>query len=185
MIPSGEIRNGMAIREDRVIYLVTECQQVKPGKGTAFARTRLKNIRTGAVLERTYKSADKVEDIRVERREAQYQYSDGTILYVMDMISFEQIAVPAALLADGLGFLKDNTTVSLMTTEEGVIGAEMPNFVNLEVVETDPGVRGDTATGGTKPARLESGGTVQVPLFVNTGDVLKVDTRTKTYVERV
>lgn len=185
MISSGEIRNGMAIREDREIYLVTECQQVKPGKGTAFARTRLKNIRTGAVVERTYKSSEKVEDIRVERREAQYQYSDGTILYMMDTASYEQIPVPAAFLGDGRDFLKDNTTVALMTTEEGVIGAEMPNFVNLEVVETDPGVRGDTATGGTKPARLESGGTVQVPLFVSTGDVLKVDTRTKTYVERV
>ncbi|MBM3264972.1 MAG: elongation factor P [candidate division Zixibacteria bacterium] len=185
MLSATDIRNGMAIREDREIYLVTECQHVKPGKGTAFARVRLKNIRSGSVVERTYKSAEKVDDVRVERREVQYQYSDGATYFMMDLESYEQIPVTESLLGDGRLFLKDSLTLNLLMTEEGVVGVEMPNFVVLTVVETDPGVRGDTATGGTKPAALESGATVQVPLFVNTRDVLKVDTRTKTYVERV
>lgn len=185
MMASSDIRNGLAIREDREIYLVTESQHVKPGKGTAFARVRLKNIRTGSVMERTYKAADKVDDVRVERRDVQYQYSDGTTYFMMDLESYEQIPVMESLLGDGKLFLKDSLTLSLLMTEEGVIGVEMPNFVVMAVVETDPGVRGDTATGGTKPAVLESGAIVQVPFFINVGDVLKVDTRTKTYVERV
>jgi elongation factor P len=185
MIGATDLRNGMAIRAEGEVYLLTECQHVKPGKGTAFVRARLKNVRSGAVVEKTYKAADKVDDVRVERREVQYQYNDGSAYYMMDLETYEQIPVMESLLGDSRLFLKDNTTLNLLMTDAGVLGVEMPNFVVLEVVETEPGVRGDTATGGTKPATLESGAVVQVPLFINVGDVLRIDTRTRAYVERV
>lgn len=185
MVGAMELRNGMAIRVDNGVFLLTECNQVKPGKGTAFVRARLKNVRTGAVIDKTYKASEKIEDVRVERRASQYQYTDGDSYYMMDLETYEQVPVAASLLGDDTLFLKDSMTISLLTTDQGVVGIEMPNFVELQVTETDPGVRGDTATGGTKPARLESGGVVQVPLFINIGDVLKIDIRTKSYVERV
>lgn len=185
MAAATDLRNGMTILMDGEIYLLAECQQVKPGKGSAFVRTRLKNVRTGAVLDRTFKASDRVEEVRVERRQVQYQYHDGDLYYMMDLASYEQIPVSPSLLGDGVLFLKDNLTLNLLMTEHEVIGVELPFFVELRVVETDPGMRGDTATGGTKPATLESGAVVQVPLFINIGDELKLDTRTKTYVERV
>ncbi|MBI4552930.1 MAG: elongation factor P [Candidatus Latescibacteria bacterium] len=185
MIAATDLRNGMTILVDGDIYLLTECQQVKPGKGSAFVRARMKNVRTGSVIDRTFKAADRVDDVRVERRQVQYQYTDGDLYYMMDLASYEQIPVSASLLGDAVLFLKDNLTLNLLMTEHEVIGMEMPFFVELRVAETEPGIRGDTATGGTKPARLESGAVVQVPLFINVGDMLKLDTRTKTYVERV
>ena len=184
MVSATNLRSGMALRVDNEVYLVTECEHVKPGKGTAFSRIRMKHIRTGSVIDKTYKAADKVEDVRVERRASQYQYNDSAIYYMMDLESFDQVPVEQGLLGDETLFIKDNMTINLLTTDQEVVGIEMPNFVELEVTQTEPGVRGDTATGGTKPATLESGGVVQVPLFINIGDVLKIDTRTKEYVER-
>ena len=185
MISATDLRNGMTIRIDGGVYLLTECEHVKPGKGTAFSRIRLKHIHSGSVIDRTYKASDKVEDVRVERRDSQYQYTDGIFYYMMDMETYEQVPVDEAMLGDNKDLIKDSMNLSLLTTDEGVVGIEMPNFVNLEVKQTDPGIRGDTATGGTKPATLESGAVVQVPLFINNGDVLRIDTRTRQYVERV
>ena len=185
MVPATDLRTGMALRVDKAVYLVTDCEHVKPGKGSAFSRIRMKHIRSGSVIDKTYKAADKVEDVRVERRASQYQYNDDQMYYMMDLESYDQIPVEKDMLGAETLFIKDSMTINLLTTEEGVVGIEMPNFVELEVTETEPGVRGDTATGGSKPATLESGGTVQVPLFINIGDVLKIDTRTKAYVERV
>ena len=185
MVGATDLKNGMAIRVDDGTFLLTECEHVKPGKGTAFVRTRLKNMRTGAVIDKTYKASDKMEDVRVERRASQYQYNDGETYYMMDLETYEQVPVEASLMGDDKLYLKDSLTLNLLTSDEGVLGVEMPNFVSLEVESTDPGVRGDTATGGTKPATLESGAVVQVPLFINIGDVLKIDVRTKEYVERV
>ncbi|MBT5872985.1 MAG: elongation factor P [Candidatus Latescibacteria bacterium] len=185
MIPATNLRTGMALIENNSVYLVTECEHVKPGKGTAFSRIRMKHIRSGSVIDKTFKAADKVDDVRVERRDSQYQYNDGHMYYMMDLETYDQVPVEKDMLGAETLFIKDSMTISLLTTDQGVVGIEMPNFVELEVTETEPGVRGDTATGGTKPATLESGGVVQVPLFVNIGDVLKIDTRTKAYVERV
>lgn len=185
MVAATDLRNGMTILVDGEIYLLTECQQVKPGKGSAFVRTRMKNVRTGAVIDRTFKASDRVDEVRVERRQVQYQYNDGDYYYMMDLASYEQIPVPKSLLGDVILFLKENLTLNLLMTDHEIIGVEMPFFVELRVVATDPGMRGDTATGGTKPATFETGAVVQVPLFINVGDTLKLDTRTKTYVERV
>lgn len=185
MISATDLRSGMTIRLDGAVFLLTECEHVKPGKGTAFSRIRLKHIHSGSVIDKTFKASDKVEDVRVERRDSQYQYTDGDTYYMMDMETYEQVPVSAAMLGDNKAFIKDSMNLNLLTTDEGIVGIEMPNFVELEVTQTDPGIRGDTATGGTKTATLESGAEVQVPLFINNGDVLRIDTRTKEYVERV
>jgi len=175
----------MTIRIDGSIYLITSCEHIKPGKGTAFSRTRLKHIHTGSVIDKTYKASDKLEDVRVERRKAQYQYTDGEMYYMMDFETYEQVPVNESIIGDNKDYFKDSMTLELLVADQGVVGIEMPNFIELEVTQTDPGIRGDTATGGTKSATLESGAAVQVPLFVNTGDVLRIDTRTREYVERV
>lgn len=185
MVNATDLRNGMTIRMDGEVYLLTECEHVKPGKGTAFSRVRLKHIHSGSVIDKTFKASDKVEDVRVERRASQYQYSDGELYYMMDLETYDQVPVAEAMLGENRHFMKDSMTLNLLTTDVGVVGVEMPNFVDLEVTQTDPGLRGDTATGGTKPATLESGAVVQVPLFINNGDVLRIDTRTREYVERV
>ena len=175
----------MTIRIDGSIYLITGCEHIKPGKGTAFSRTRLKHIHTGSVIDKTYKASDKLEDVRVERRKAQYQYTDGEMYYMMDFETYEQVPVNESIIGDNKDYFKDSMTLELLVADQGVVGIEMPNFIEFEVTQTDPGIRGDTATGGTKSATLESGAAVQVPLFVNTGDVLRIDTRTREYVERV
>lgn len=185
MVSATDLRTGMALRIDGEIYTITECQHVKPGKGSAFTRLKIKRVKTGAVIDKTYKAADKLEDVRVERRPAQYQYNDSDTYYMMDLETYDQVPITAQLLGDATLFLKDGLTVDLLTTEDEVVGVEMPNFVELQVISTEPGVRGDTATGGTKPATLASGAVIQVPLFINEGDILKVDVRTKSYVERV
>lgn len=185
MVSTSEFRNGMVIRINGELFSIVGFQHVKPGKGVAFVRTRLKNIRTGAVLDQTFRSGDKVEDVRLERKAMQYLYGADEVHYFMDVETYDQIALFREAIGEALEFLKENETVSVLTVDGEPIGVELPFFVDLKVVQTDPGVRGDTATGGSKPATLETGAVVQVPLFMNEGDVIKVDTRTGAYIERV
>ena len=185
MADTSNFRNGFTIKLDSELFTIVEFQHVKPGKGNAFVRTRLKNAHTGAVIDRTFRSGDKVEEIRIERRESQFLYAEGEDYHFMDSESFEQSIIAEAMVGDGAKLLKENETVSVLVAEERAIGVELPNFVEIEVTQTDPGVRGDTATGSVKPATLATGAVVSVPLFVNQGDVLKIDTRTGGYVERV
>jgi len=166
------------------LFSIVEFQHVKPGKGVAFVRTKLKNIQSGSVIERTFRSGDKVEGVRVEKREMQYLYAEADLFHFMDNESFEQLAVDRGLIGDGAGLLKESNNAYVLMAENKPIGVELPNFVQLQVVHTEPGVKGDTATGAVKPATLETGAVVSVPLFVNQGDILKVDTRTGDYVER-
>jgi elongation factor P len=181
---TAEFRNGLVMRLDGVLFQIVYFQHVKPGKGGAFVRTKLRNVLTGAVVERTFRAGERVEDVRLERRPLQYLYTSGDIYYFMDLESFEQHPVGAATVAQQIRFLKEGITVDALFHEGRILLIELPNFLELEVTETDPGVRGDTATGGTKPATLETGAVVQVPLFVNTGDRIKVDTRSGEYLTR-
>lgn len=181
----NDLRNGLVIRLDNVLYAITDCQHVKPGKGGAFARTKLKRVTDGAVIDRTFRSKDTIESVRLEDRDMQYMYNDGTLLYFMDNETFEQHGLSENLVSDGLKFLKEGETIKVKVDENTPLAIELPTFVELKIVETDPGLRGDTASGGSKPATLETGGVVQVPLFVENGTTIKVDTRTGTYVERV
>jgi len=185
MADTTDFRNGFTMLLDGEYLQIVEFQHVKPGKGSAFVRTRLRNVQTGAVLDRTFRSGDKVEEVRLEKREMQFLYRDGELFYFMDMGTYEQTGIPAALLGEHAGLLKENEIAYVLIARDKPIGVELPNFVQLRVVHTEPGVRGDTATGAVKPAILETGYQVQVPLFINEGDVLKIDTRTGTYVERV
>ncbi|HHV78958.1 MAG TPA: elongation factor P [Firmicutes bacterium] len=185
MISTNDFRTGVTIELDGEVYSVVEFQHVKPGKGSAFVRTRLKNVRTGNVLEKTFAAGEKLPRAHLERREAQYLYSSGEEYVFMDTQSYEQLTLTAEQIGDGVKFLKENDTIWILTHEGKHIGVELPNFVDLKVVETEPGFKGDTATGGSKPAKLETGAVVKVPLFIDVGDVIKVDTRTGTYIERV
>jgi elongation factor P len=185
MAALNDLRNGLVIRLDGNLYTIVSCEHVKPGKGGAFARTKIKRITDGAVLERTFRSNETVEDVRLEERKMQYMYREGDLLVLMDNETFEQHSLSEDLTGDGMKFLKEGETVTVKVDGNTPLTIELPNFVVLEIVETDPGVRGDTATGGSKPAKLETGAVVQVPLFVKQGAVIRVDTRTGTYVERV
>lgn len=185
LISTNEFKTGVTIEYDGEVFSVVDFQHVKPGKGSAFVRTRLKNVRTGAVLERTFAAGEKLTKAHVERREFQFLYASGDEYYVMDTETFEQIPLTKAQIGDSIDFLKENMPVWLLTYAGTTLGVEIPNFVDLEVAETDPGFRGDTATGGSKPAKLETGAIIKVPLFVNRGDRIKVDTRSRTYIERV
>jgi len=167
------------------LFTIVEFQHVKPGKGMGFVRTRLKNVRTGAVLDRTFRSGEQVEEVRLERREMQFLYRSDDMLYFMDTETYEQFSVPVEAAGDAVLFLKEGEAASVFMDGDTPVGVEVPYFVELKVVETEPGVRGDTATGGSKPAKLETGLVVQVPLFVEEGDTVKVDTRTREYIERV
>jgi len=167
------------------LFTIVEFQHVKPGKGMGFVRTRLKNVRTGAVLDRTFRSGEQVEEVRLERREMQFLYRSDDMLYFMDTETYEQFSVPVDAAGDAVLFLKEGEAASVFMDGDTPVGVEVPYFVELKVVETEPGVRGDTATGGSKPAKLETGLVVQVPLFVEEGDTVKVDTRTREYIERV
>lgn len=184
MISVNDIRNGSTIEVDGDIYSVVEFLHVKPGKGAAFVRTKLKNIKTGGVVERTFRAGEKVPRALIERREMQYLYKSGSEYTFMDTESYEQTSIIEDKLGDGKWFLKENMMVTVISHSGQTIGVELPNTVELEVVETDPGFKGDTATGGTKPARLETGYSIQVPLFINVGDVLKIDTRSAQYIAR-
>ena len=185
MADTSDFRNGFTMVIDGTIFSIAEFQHVKPGKGGAFVRTKLRNVQPGAVLDRTFRSGDKVEDIRLEKREMQYLYSDGDLYHFMDMETYEQLGIASDILGEGANLLKENESAFLLMAENKPITAELPNFVNLEITHTEPGIKGDTATGAVKPATLETGAVVMVPLFVNQGDTLKIDTRTGEYVERV
>ena len=185
MATTADFRNGMVIRLDGDLWKIVYFQHVKPGKGGAFVRTRLKKVTTGQVVEKTFRAGERVEDVRLERRPMQFLYADDHHGYFMDQKTYEQVPISVDLLDTQRPYLKENIVCDVIGHEGGIIDVELPQFVEAEIVETDPGVRGDTATGGTKPARLETGAVVQVPLFVNRGEVIRVDTRTNTYLERV
>ncbi|MCL6593520.1 MAG: elongation factor P [Alicyclobacillus sp.] len=184
MISSNDFRTGTTIEVDGEIFRVIEFLHVKPGKGAAFVRTKLKNVKTGAVREQTFRAGEKVPRARIETREMQYLYNDGEFYTFMDTESFEQITIPKAQLEYELNFLKENMNCFVVMHEGQAIGIDLPNTVELKVIQTEPGIRGDTATGGSKPATVETGYTLQVPFFVNEGDVLVIDTRTGNYVSR-
>ncbi|MEW6755117.1 MAG: elongation factor P [Candidatus Latescibacterota bacterium] len=184
MADTSHFRNGFTMKLDGDIMQIVEFQHVKPGKGSAFVRTRLKNVQTGAVLDRTFRSGDKVEEVRIEKREMQYLYADSDILYFMDLDTYEQMGIPRSVVGGGASLLKENENAYVLIAEDRAIGVELPNFVVLQVTHTEPGVKGDTATGALKPATVETGYQVMVPLFVNRGDTLRIDTRTGQYVER-
>ncbi len=185
MYETSDIRRGLKIVLDGQPYAVIEHQFVKPGKGQAFTRTRLKNMLTGAVIDRTFRSGEKLQPADLEERHMQYLYADGDSYVFMDSQTYDQVSITAEQLGDNRFFLLDNTEVDVLFFEGKPIDVTPPTFVELKVVETEPGFKGDTASGATKPAKLETGLSVQVPLFVEEGDVLKVDTRTSKYVERV
>jgi elongation factor P len=185
MISTNQFRNGSAIRVDGKRFTILYFQHVKPGKGGAFVRTRLRNIDTGAVIERTFRAGEKLESVRTESRPMTYLYRDGDLLYFMDVETYEQIAVSLDVVGEATGYIVPNGTVSVLSADGEIVSVEPPAHVDLEVVETDPGLKGDTATGGTKPATLETALVVQVPLFVNVGDRVRVDTRTNEYLTRV
>jgi len=185
MISAGDFRNGVTFEEDGQVLQVVEFQHVKPGKGAAFVRTKLRNVITGAVIEKSYNPTAKVAQAFVERRDMQYLYNDGDLYYFMDLESFEQMPIGADALSDNFKFVKENETCKIVSYKGNVFAVEPPIFVELEVTETEPGIKGDTATNTLKPATLETGATIKVSLFINIGDVLKIDTRTGEYVERV
>lgn len=182
---TSDFRNGLSIIQDNEIYTIVEFQHVKPGKGGAFVRTKLRNARTGAVIEKTFRAGERMEQARLERRTMQYLYHQDDDYYLMDKDTFEQISVPRSLIGEPVKYLKDGMDVTVVDHNGNIISVEVPFFVELEVTMTEPGVRGDTAAGGSKPATLETGAVIQVPFFINIGDRVKVDTRTDTYLERV
>ena len=184
MISVNDLRTGLTIELDGDVYAVVDFLHVKPGKGAAFVRTKLRNVRTGFVVERTFTAGEKVPPARVETRDMQYLYASDNLFTFMDTESYDQIALPEEKLGDAVKFLKENMTISVQMYQGEAIGIQLPNTVELEVVETDPGLKGDTAAGGTKPATLETGAIVNVPLFINIGDVIAVDTRSKEYLKR-
>ena len=185
MITAGDFRNGVTFELDGQIFQIVEFQHVKPGKGAAFVRTKLKNVITGATVERTFNPTDKVEKAHIERKDMQYLYNDGDLYYFMDTETYEQMPLSVDKLGDALKFVKENMTVKILSHKNNVFGIEPPTFVELEITVTEPGFKGDTATGATKPATVETGAVIKVPLFVNTGDVVRIDTRTGEYMERV
>jgi elongation factor P len=185
MVSASEFRNGLTFEMDGQVMQVIEFQHVKPGKGAAFVRTKLRNVISGTVVERTFNPTDKFQPAYIERKEMQYLYNDGNLYYFMDAETYEQIPVNGDILGDDFRFVKENTNCKILAYKGNVFGVEVPLFVELEVTETEPGVRGDTATNATKPATLETGATIKVPLFVDTGDTIKIDTRTGAYLERV
>lgn len=185
MISVNDFRTGVTIELDGQAYQVIEFQHVKPGKGAAFVRAKLKNIRTGGTIEKTFRGGEKVAKAHLDRREMQYLYNDGEGYVCMDNENYEQITINGEDIGEGVKWLLENMNINVLFFQGNIMGVELPNFVELEVVETEPGVKGDTATGATKNATLETGAVVQVPLFVETGDKLRIDTRTGEYMERV
>jgi elongation factor P len=184
-VSTNDLKNGMALNLPEGLMTVVEFQHVKPGKGGAFVRTKLRNYRTGAVIERTYRADEKLQHAIIDKKEMQFLYRDGEDYTFMDNESFEQIQVPASDLGDSTKYMKEGDTVILPTYQDQVVGVDLPAAVELEVTQTDPGVQGDRVSGATKPATVETGLTVKVPLFVNQGDRIKVDTRTGEYLTRV
>ena len=184
MISAGDFRNGITFELDGNVVQVIEFQHGKPGKGAAFVRTKYKNVITGAVVERSFNPTDKYPTAYIERKDMQYLYSDGDLYYFMDMETYEQQPIDSSKLGPAFQFVKENMEVKVLSYKGNVFGVEPPNFVELEVTETDPGFKGDTATNATKPATLETGAEIKVPLFINQGDMIRIDTRTGEYMER-
>lgn len=184
MILAGDLRPGMKIEMDGVPYMVTDYQWVRPGKGGAFNRTKLKNMRTGAIIERTFRTEEKVPPAELTERRAQFLYRSGDEFHFMDTETFEQFFLSEEQLGEARKYLKEEMVVTIVSHRDSPLAVEVPTFVELAVTQTDPGLRGDTASGGSKPATLETGAVIQVPLFINVGDRLRVDTRTGTYIER-
>lgn len=185
MYDTSDIRKGLKIRIDGEPYTVVDFQFVKPGKGNAFTRTKIKNLVTGAVLDKTYKSGEKLEEASLEERQMQFLYSDEQGFHFMDQSSYEQYAIAQDTIGDDARFLKENLDVGVLLFDGRPLSVSLPNFVELDVAETEPGVRGDTASGGKKPATMETGAVITVPLFIEKGEKLRIDTRTGEYAERV
>lgn len=185
MISTSEFKNGEAIVMDSQLWTIVEFQHVKPGKGGAFVRTKLRRLRDGSVIERTFRSGEKFQEAFIEKRSLQYLYRTSDTFHLMDTKTYEEAQVPAEMLGSGAGFLKENMELEGQFHDGQMIGIQPPMFVDVHVQSTEPGIRGDTSKGGMKPATLETGATIQVPLFVDTGDVIRVDTRTGSYVSRV
>jgi elongation factor P len=182
---TADFRNGMVISMDGVLWSILWFQHHKPGKGNTVVRSKLKNVLTGNVLEKTFRAGERIDEVRLEHRPIQYSYNDGEFYYFMDQQTYDQIPLAAAVIGeDQLKYLKEGMECDGLVHGENVIAVELPFFVTLQVTQTDPGVRGDTATGGTKPATLETGAVVQVPLFLNEGDLIRVDRREDKYIER-
>ncbi|MBR5484889.1 MAG: elongation factor P [Oscillospiraceae bacterium] len=184
MITAGDFRNGVTFDIDGNVFQIIEFQHVKPGKGAAFVRTKIRNVITGAVTERTFNPTEKFPTAFVERREMQYLYADGDLYYFMDNETYENVPINADKLGDAFRFVKENTDCKILSYKGSVFGVEPPNFVELVVTATEPGVKGDTATNVTKPATLETGAEVKVPIFINEGEKIRIDTRTGEYMER-
>ena len=185
MISAGDFRNGITIEYDNNIYQIIEFQHVKPGKGAAFVRTKLKNVKSSGVVEKSFRPTEKFPQARIDRKDMQYLYSDGDLYYFMDTESYEQIALGADAIGDTLKFVKENEMCKICSHNGSVFSVEPPLFVELVITDTEPGFKGDTATGASKPATVETGAQVNVPLFVNQGDKIKIDTRTGEYLSRV
>lgn len=184
MITAGDFRNGVTFEMEGQVLQIIEFQHVKPGKGAAFVRTKYRNVISGAVLERTFNPTDKFPTAFVERKDMQYLYADGELYYFMDNETYEQLPIDSHILGDSFKFVKENMEVKVLSYKGNVFGVEPPNVVELEVTKTDPGFKGDTATNATKPATLETGAEIKVPLFIDEGEVIRVDTRTGEYIER-
>ncbi|MBQ8559266.1 MAG: elongation factor P [Tyzzerella sp.] len=185
MISAGDFKNGVTLEIEGNIYQILEFQHVKPGKGAAFVRTKLKNIISGGVVEKTFRPTEKFPKAHIERKDMQYLYSDGELYHFMDVETYDQIALNEDAIGDSLKFVKENEMVKICSHKGNVFAVEPPLFVELAIIDTEPGFKGDTATGATKPATVETGAVVYVPLFVEQGDVLKIDTRTGEYLSRV
>jgi len=185
MITAGDFRNGMTFEEDGNVMQIIEFQHVKPGKGAAFVRTKVKNVITGSVVEKTYNPSAKFPTAFVERKDMQYSYSDGELYHFMDQETYEDVPVNAKDVGDNFKFVKEEMMCKVLSYKGKVFGVEPPNFVELQVTQTDPGFAGNTATNATKPATLETGAEIRVPLFINEGELIRIDTRTGEYMERV
>ena len=180
----NEIKSGVTILVDDNVYVVIDAQHVKPGKGAAFVRAKIRNVKSGSIVERTFNPSDKFELARMEKKDMQYLYSDGDLFYFMDVETYDQIPLNRNQLGDSLKFVKENETVQILSYKGEVFGIEPPNFVVLEITHTEPGYAGNTAQGATKPATVETGAQIKVPLFINVGELVRVDTRTGEYMER-
>jgi elongation factor P len=185
MISTSDFHTGITIELEGEIYTVLEFQHVKPGKGAAFVRSKLKNLRTGSIIDRTFRAGEKMARAHLERREMEYLYREDDTFHMMDMETYEQIILSGEQIGDGVKFLKENDRLNVVVYGEKIVGVDVPITVVLRVERTEPGVKGDTASGATKPATTETGFTVQVPLFINSGDQIKIDTRSGAYIERV
>ena len=184
MVLAGDFRNGITVEIEGNVFQIIEFQHVKPGKGAAFVRTKLKNIKSGGVVEKTFRPTEKFENAHIDRVDMQYLYSDGDLYYFMDVNTYDQIPLSKEMVGDALKFVKENEMVKICSHKGQVFSIEPPLFVELEITETEPGFKGDTATGATKPATVETGAVVYVPLFVDQGDKIKIDTRTGEYLSR-